>query len=544
MLKRIIGGLCLALLLAMWLPSGTRAQNPDPADLVFANLVTAGYDVIEVGVPRDAQGNPMPDSVYVQMQTITLNYDDDYIINQVVQGLRALAKYYPHTRNRFVVLQKDNWLLLFNTTAADWDDLNAKRITGATWWKQVRNGLRFYDRTQQKYITAKDFTSQNQTNKNQTNKDFTGQGGNNPLPPVNTNPDAQAENILLEPSTTYLPADGTSAGFLLATLTDATYAGLPGRGVNFTYEVRGQDEKALGVTPTDQLGVARNKITSSRALGPVLLRAGTTTLNASTQILVNPAPGDDVKLQVQAVIDGLTNQGYRQVDAGFVQDTGPTGETAGVAIAQARAAAGAFDRTLYSQLARMLGTLRTVMPKANHLFPMLLYAAADGHDYRLIFQLRADVWDSYVRGAISENQLWANLAFISATDENGVSTNDKNFLSKNFTGAQTPRYSSAPRTVQATLTAETWGDQLTVGTFLIPLGGYADGFKVTELSGGATGFALYETPDYNTPLFEYAGGDQTALAKLQLEPGQYILSVNGNAPPAKIVLSYTEHLGR
>ncbi len=157
-MKRIIGGLCLALLLAMWLPSGTRAQNPDPADLVFANLVTAGYDVIEVGVPRDAQGNPMPDSVYVQMQTITLNYDDDYIISQVVQGLRALAKYYPHTRNRFVVLQKDNWLLLFNTTAADWDDLNAKRITGATWWKQVRNGLRFYDRTQQKCITAKDFT--------------------------------------------------------------------------------------------------------------------------------------------------------------------------------------------------------------------------------------------------------------------------------------------------------------------------------------------------------------------------------------------------
>ncbi len=543
-MKRFIGGLFLALLCGLWLPLSTHAQNPDPADLVFSNLVTAGYDVIEVGVPRDAQESPLTDSVYVQMQTITLNYDDEYIISQVVQGLRALAKYYPHTRNRFVVLQYDRWLLIFTTAASDWDDFVAKRVAGSAWWKQVRNQIRFYDTTLKKYVAAKDFTSQNQANKNQTNKDFTGQSGANPLPPVNTNPNAQAENILLEPSTTYLPADGTSAGFLLATLTDANYAGLPGRGVNFSYEVRGQGEKTLGVAQTDQLGAARNKITSSRALGPVLLRAETTTLNASAQILVNPSPGDDTKLQAQAVIDGLSNQGYRQVDAGFIQDTGPTGETFGLAIAQARAAANAFDRTLYSQLARMLGTLRTVMPQAKLLYPILLYAAADGHDYRLIFRTRADVWDSYISGAIGENQLWANLAFISATDENGVSTTDKNFLSKNFTGAQTPHYSNAPRTVQATLTAETWGDQLTVGAFLIPLGGYADGFTVTELSGSATGFALYETPNYNTPLFEYARGAETALAQLRLEPGQYIVSVHGSAPPAKIVLSYIERLGR
>lgn len=544
MVKQIVGLLAAVVLLGVWLPGMARAQNPDPADLVFSNLVTSGFDVIEVGVPRDAQGNPMTDAVFVEMETITLNIDDAYVVGQVVQGFQALAKYYPRTRNRYVVLRNDRWLLFFNTTLADWDDFIAKRIKGSDWWKQVRSQIRFYDSVQKKYITAKDFTTQNQTNKNQTNKDFTGQGGNNPLPPVNTNPNAQAENILLEPSTTYLPADGASAGYLLATLTDANYAGLPGRGVNFTYEVRGQDEKSLGVAQTDQLGTARNRITSSRSLGAVLLRAGTTALNASMEILVDTAPGDNANLQMQAVIDGLTSQGYRQADAGYYEQTGPTGNTIGVAAAEVRAASNTFDRQVFSQLARMLGTMRTVMPNATILNPILRYAAADGHDYRLYFALRADVWDSYVRGAIGENQLWANLDFITAIDENGIRTDAKSFLSKNFSGTQQPRYSSAPRTVDATLTTETWGEQLTVGSFLIPVGGYADGFSVSELSVNATGFSLYESPNYTTPIFKYARGEDAALANLRLESGQYVVNVDGSKPPAKITLGYTEHLGR
>lgn len=544
MLKRFAGGIVLLLLLGIWLPGAARAQDPNPADLVFSNLVTAGFDVVEVGVPRDAQGNPMTDSAFVEMETITLNYDDTYVIGQVLQGFRALAKYYPHTRNRFVVLKNDRWLLFFNTTLSDWDDFIAKRVKGSDWWKQVRSQIRFYDAVQKKYITAKDFTSQSQTNKNQTNKDFTGQGGNNPLPPVNTNPNAQAENILLEISTTYLPADGASAGFMLATLTDADYAGLPGRGVNFTYEVRGQDEKSLGLAQTDQLGTARNKITSSRALGPVLLRAGTDTLNASTEVLVNPSPGNDSKLQAQAVYDGLTNQGYTDVDAGYYEQTGPTGETIGVGAAMARAASDAFDRKVYSQLSRMLGTIRTVMPKAAILDPILRYAAADGHDYRLFFTMRADLWDAYVRGAVSENQLWTGLDFATAIDENGIRTSDKNFLSKNFSRTAQTRYSSAPRTVAATLTTESWGDQMTVGSFLIPVGGYADGMLVSDLSGNATGFELFESPDYTTPVFKYKRGDDAALANLRLDSGQYVLSVDGDKPPAQVTLSYTEHLGR
>ncbi|OQY96061.1 MAG: hypothetical protein B6D41_05405 [Chloroflexi bacterium UTCFX4] len=543
-LKRIVYGIALLVLCSLGLSNAARAQNPNPADLVFSNLVTAGFDVIEVGVPRDAQGSPMTDAAYVQMQTITLNVDDTFVVGQVVKGFQALAKYYPHTRQRLVVLRHDRWLLIFQTTLADWDALIAKRVKGADWWKGVRAKILFYDNDAKKYVTAKDFTTQNQTTKNQTNKDFTGQGGNNPLPPVNDNPNAQAENILLEPSTTFLPADGAAAGYLMATLTDATYAGLPGRGVNFTYEVRGQDEKALGIAQTDQLGTARNKIISSRALGLVLLRASDATLNASTQILVNAPPGQDVKLQIQAVNDGLASQGYRQTDADYVEDTGPTGSVMGIAVAQARAVSSAFDRAVYSQLSRMLGTMRTVMPNAGLLYPILLHAAADGHTYRLYFVLRADVWDAYVRGAISENQLWSNFAFVSAVDENGVRTSDRDFLSKNFTGAPAARYSSAPRAVQATLTNEAWGEQLTTGSFLIPVGGYADNFSVSELSGEATGFTLYESPDYFTPFFTYTRGDDAALKKMRLETGQYVLSVIGARAPAKLILSYTEHLGR
>jgi len=541
--KRILLVAALACVSLFIAPALAQGQNPNPADLVFANLVGAGYDVIAVGVPKDAQGNPVADTVYVQMATITNDFQDRYIVNQVVSGFGALGKYFPHAQNMLVVLRHDRWLFFFGTTMQEWDDLVARRVKGAAWWQKVRDGVRYYDTVQQKYITAKDFSSQNQTTKNQTNKDFSGQG-DSPLPPVNTNPDAQAENILLEPSTTYLPADGKTQGYLLATLTDRDFAGLPGRGVNFAYEVRGQDEKSLGVAQTNQFGTASSKITSSRALDSVLLRASTASLNASVQMLVGPAPGDDPKAQIKAVIDGLKSQGYRNADAGYDEYTGPTGQTYRVALAGVRATAPSFDREVYSQLSRMLGTMRAVMPKATILEPILFYAAADGHDYTLFFSTRADIWDAYVRGEIGENQLWKNVSYDGAVDENRVSVNDKNFLKKNFSGTNQTRYSSAPREVASTLTTEEWGEQLTVGSFLVPVGGYADTFNVGELSGSATGFAIYETPEYKTPVFAFKSGDDAALKNLRLDAGQYIVVVQGAGAPAKANLQYVEHLGR
>lgn len=542
-LKKFLFLLAAVSLLLLLRPLPTHAQDPDPEYQALADLVGLGMDVIDVGYYPDAQGNPDKNIAFVQMQAITADMTDEYVFRQVLLGFRTLAKYFPASPNLLVVLKYDRWLLFFITTAQDWDDVAAKRVPAQELWQKTLAQIRIYDTVEKKYLTAKDFTSQNQTNKNQTNKDFSGKA-DSPLPPINQNPNAQAENILLEPSTTFLPADGTTQGFLLATLTDKDFAGLPGRGVNFTYEVRGQDEKALGAAQTDGFGTARSKITSSRALDAVLLRASTASLNATTQILVGPAPGTNADARKQAVIDGLASQGYRDVDAAFTEFTAPTGRAYRVGIAAVRVTSDSFDRTVYSQLSRMMGTLQAVVNDLTYLRPILLYVAADGHDYALLFTMRADIWNAYVRGELGENQLWASLSYDGAVNENGVRTDDKDFLAKNFTGAKQTRYSNAPRQVVSTLTAEEWGEQLTVGSFLVPLGGYADTFRVTELSGSANGFTLYRTPEYKTPLYEYTRGADAALSNLRLSAGQYIVNVQGSAPPAKVGIEFVEHLGR
>ncbi len=543
MRQRLFATLLILVLALLFGAIPARAQNPDASVQVFNTLVGAGYDVVKVGNYPDAQGQPDPNTVFVQMVTVTADFNDRYIINQTLQGFVTLNKYLAGAQSYIVVLSYDRWLFIFVTNPADVDDLLAKRVTALDFWNTVRNQVRIYDTVEKKYIVAKDFTSQNQTNKNQTNKDFSG-NAKSPLPPVNTNPDAQVENILLEPSTTYLPADGTSQAFALATLTDHDFAGLPGRGVNFTYEVRGQDERALPAAQTDVFGTARSKIASSRPLDLVLLRASTSTLNASVKILVGDSPGKNIKQQEQAVIDGLKSQGYTDADAGYVEYTGPAGNTIRQGLAAVRVTSKSFDREVYSQLFRMMGTLHTVMPDASFLRPLLLYAADDGHDYTLLFTLRADIWEAYLRGEIGENQLWASLSYDGAINENGVRTDAKDFLTKNFSGNKQARVSSVARTVESTLTTETWGEQLTVGSFLVPIGGFADTFAITELSDSANGFTIYATPDFNTPIFTYTRGQEAALRALRLDSGQYIVNVNATRAPAKSGLQFVEHLTR
>lgn len=543
MLKRVVA-IFIVLAAAFWLsPAFTHAQDPEPAVKAFNDLVGAGYDVIEIDAFPDAQGNPDPTSIYALIETVTTDLNDSYIQRQVLRGFRTLYKYFPTKQNFIVVLRYDRWLYFFATNPADWDDVVAERVALADFWKVQRAQVRIYDAQERKYVTEKDFLNILQTNKNQTNKDFSGTA-KNPLPPINTNPNAEAENIALEPSTTFLPADGTTEAFLLASLTDNQFAGLPTRGVNFAFQVRGQDERALPTAQTDQFGTARSKIASSRHLDLVLLRASTATLNATGQIIVGTPPGNNVKAQEQAVIEGLNSQGYLNADAAFLQATGPTGQVFRQGLAAVRVTSKGFDREVYSQLFRMMGTVRTVMPSASFLRPILLYAAADGHDYSILFSMRADIWDAYIRGDIGENQLWSNLNYDGAVNENGVRVNDKDFLSKNFTGSKQPRVSNVSRTVESTLTTEEWGEQLTVGSFLVPVGGYADTFRITELTDSANGFAIYETPNYNSPVFTFTRGNEAALSALRLDAGQFIVAVNGSRAPAKIVLEFVEHLVR
>jgi hypothetical protein len=536
--------LCMVVCGVLALPPATAAQGPTPEEAVMAQLVSNGYDVVSVGFFPDDQGNPRNDMVYAQLETITTDLSDRYVVNQVLRGFDALAQFYPRVDYYTMVLHYDRWLYLFVTTGPDFDDLKQKRVQALDYYNSVRRQVRIYDTVEKRYISEKDFTSQSQTNKNQTNKDFTGQA-KNPLPPTNTNPEAKAENILLEPATTYLPADAATQAHVLATLTDQSYSGLPGRGVNFTFEVRGQEERNLGTAQTDRFGTARAQVSSSRPLDLVLLRAGTSTLNATVPMFVGPAPGTDRKAQADAVVKGLASQGYKDAEAEYVQVTGPTGRAFKLGIAVVRVESKSFDREVYSQLSRMMGTLRTVIPDANLLRPVLVYAAPDGHEYAILFSVNADVWDAYVRGDIGENEFWQTVNYDGAIDENGRSNDQKDFLSKNFTGTQAQNYSRAPRTVDSTLSQESWGDQLTVGSFVIAIGGRATDFNVEELSGSATGFALYATPEYNDPVFTFGAGDSPdAFRQLQLEAGQYMVEVRGSSPPARVTLSYVEHLAR
>lgn len=540
---RVLALLLFGAVIALARPAEVLAQNPDPGQAAMSELVGDGFDVIAVGNFPDAQGNPQPDSVYAEMETITADFDSRYIVEQAVQGFDVLNRYFPSAKSLTVVLHYNHYLYFFQTNPQDWDDYNQERVTLRAYWEGVRDGAQVYDITAGKYISQKDFIDKSQVEKNQTDKDFSGLP-KNPIPPADTNPGTKAEHVLLEPATTFLPADGKSEGFLLASLTDHNYAALPGRDVAFSYEAQGQDEINLGHAVTDQYGTARAKVVSNQEWKDVLLRANTATLNADAQIYVGTPPGDDVKAQVAAVIKGLESQGYKDVDSEYDEDTGPAGQTFHVGVAVVRVTSKTFDRAVYSQLSRMIGTLRTVMPQANFLRPVLIYAKG-GRDIYLLYLVRADLWDAYIKGQIGENQFWQSIEYDGAVDKDGNPIASKDFVDKDFGASDNQPVSNAPRTVESTVTKEDWGDQLTLGSFLVAIGGSADNFAIGEMSGNTSGFTIYATPDFNTPIFRYTvGDDKSALAALRLEQGQYVVEIEAANSPAKVVLKYVEHLAR
>src|SRR5207249_1236111 len=154
--------------------------------------------------------------------------------------------------------------------------------------------------------------------------------------------------------------------------------------------------------------------------------------------------------------------------------TGNLGQAVHQASAALDFASKRFDRAVYSEITRMVGTMRTVMPAADYLEALLQYQAQGGKAYLLRYVVRASDWDAFIKGEI---------------------------------------------------------------------GASADSFTLAELGGNASGWMLYATPDYGTPLFRFKKGDNpSALAALRLSEGQYILQVDAAHAPAKVKLNYLEHL--
>lgn len=522
--------------------SVARAQQPDSPDQVKALLTGKGYSVVEVANYPDESGSPRTDTVYAMMEASNLDLDSDDMAQQVTWGMVALHKYYPRVENLLVLMKSSKYLVYFSSTASMLDQYLKKQIGGDVYWNGVRSRVKIYDTERKTYVGEKDFTSGTQNN-DQTNKDFTGGTSTNSLPGF-VSANAAGENLVLEASTAYLPADGATSLVLIGTLRDKGFLPLANRGIAFSFEPQGVEPTDLGTQTTDASGSARASITSKRVHGSVLFRATTTSLNSQLSIQVG-SPVSSVSERIRAVIDALGAQGYAEVDADYITRTSPTGEKTNNATVVMRMASPSFDRSVYSQMARGLGTLRTVFPSANRLV-LGLGTRAQGRDLTLWWSAQVAYWDSYIAGKLGESDFWRYLEYLGAEDSKGndVGVGDKNFIDKNFGAGGSTREARVKRTLDSGLSRQVWGEQFGGQEFVIVPGGYADSFVIADSSGGATGFQIFQAPEFRTPVLTFKTDNPGKLSQVRLGQGQYyfaVLAPLGSAP-AGIKVTYVEHL--
>lgn len=147
-------------------------------------------------------------------------------------------------------------------------------------------------------------------------------------------------------------------------------------------------------------------------------------------------------------------------------------------------------------------------------------------------------------GQISEADFWRSLDYVGTFDDHGGRVEDKNFLDKNFGAGSGGSEARVTRTLESTVTHETWGDQWHGQEFVILPGSYADTFTVDELSGSADGIEIFESPDFVTPVLTYKRGDDPAKLQTRLGQGQYLFAVSATSSPAAARGAYIEHLRR
>lgn len=532
-------GVCLMLVLIATPP--LAAQEPEPADQVKVFLTAKGYTVIEVDHYPDAQGKPRLDVVYALMNAVSGNLDSADIAAQVVLGFHALRKYFPRAETLMVVLNYRQYGIFFSTSNTAFDQFVQGEVRSDVFWRGVRGKIQIYDWIKKAYTDEKDFKSNNQTG-----KDF-GVTPPNPVPPPVPTPSKDIV-LRLEPSTTYLPADDKTSVTLIATFLDANYAPLVGRALNLSYEVTGQDTRTLGTQATDSNGTARAQVKAPLDTDALLLRVSTdvgagltTPLNSQISIVVGP-PVTAKTEQVNAVIEGLTKQGYVEVDADFISRKSATGEVTNTAYAVMRLASQSLDRAFYSQLSRGFGTLRTVFPTSNRLVVILIYRT-EGRDWYLYWKAQTAHWDQFVANQISENDFWRYLEYLGAYDEEDNPIEDKNFIDKNFGAGGSSKEARVTHTLESTLKRESWGDQWRGQEFVILPGSYADSFTLVELSDSATAIRIFQSPEFRTPILEFKRGDSfDTLKKWRLGQGQYLFAIVAPTSPAIARMTYVEHL--
>lgn len=538
MARRVIVALAAGIIVALATRATVHAQDRNPADEVKAFLTAKGYTVDDVGYLADAQGQSRPDAVYVLMDAVGGDLDHPDLQTQVVWGFSALRQAYPRAETVHATLAYRQFWIFFWSSAIDLDQFMDRTLDGTTYWTRVRRQVRIYDRLRGTFTDEKSFTTNNQAGKDQTGKNF-GSDPKNPVPtPVPGS--TQSGTLWLEPSTTYLPNDRESRVVLMATLLDRNFAPAANTRLTFSYQAPGDNAVTMGAQNTDVNGAARAAVAGSRAFNSLLLRAATESQNSQVSIVVGTVPSRKTD-QINAVVRGLTKQGYAGIEVDYSTQTRATGETTNVGYVEMRIASQSFDRSVFSQMSRAFGTLRTLFPKVNQLYVTLVYHN-EGQDWQLMWSVQVAYWDQLVTGQIGENDFWRNLRYIGAYDENGNSLDDKNFLDQNFGAGRIGKRVSVTRPLESTVTAETWGDQWHGQEFVVLPGSYADTFTVEELTGNATAVQLFQSPDFVTPILTYTRDDSPEKLRVQLGQGQYLFAVVASSAPASARATYVEHL--
>ena len=540
MRTQFCAALVAAILAALAVSAATLAQERDPADEAKAWLTAQGYTVTEVDYAVDDRGQTRRDAVYVLMEAVQGNLDDAELAAQVLWGVAALRQYYPRATTLDTLLAYRQYWFMFASSSTAFDQYQSRATDANAYWAGLRAKVRIYDRIKRTFTDDKNFAN-SQTGKDQAGKDL----GKNPKPPVPTPVPVNVKGgaLWLEPSTTYLPADDGTRVVMMATLLDDNLTPQTRRGITFASQAPGQDEQPAGYKSTDANGRAFAAIQGTSGTPSLLLRASTDVLNSQVSIVVGPAVVRKNE-QIKAVEKGLTDQGYADVEVEYSTSTRATGEVDNTGYVQMRMASTAFDRTVFAQISRAFGTVRTIFPNVNRLLVALIYRK-QGQDWQLLWQAQTAHWDQLVAGRISESEFWRYLQYLGAYDEDGHRVDDKNFVDKDF-GAGTGRKEALiPRSLVSTVTGEEWGEQWHGQEFIVLPGSYADAFTLVEWSGNATALQIFRSPDLVTPVVTYERAVSAAtLQAVRLGQGQYLFAVVAPSAPATVRVTYIEHLPR
>lgn len=176
MLRKILIVLGLALLL---LPAATlhAQESTTPAELVRAFLSGMGYNVLDAGFWRDANGNVNPTIAAVEIElpaTATTNEK----IQAVVLGYNALRKAFADSTMLVSLIKVGDLVSIFPCEAAVFDQWINKQMTDADFGQYLVGKLKVFDLAKNAYVTPGTTGGSNPPAKNQTNKSFQGNDPN------------------------------------------------------------------------------------------------------------------------------------------------------------------------------------------------------------------------------------------------------------------------------------------------------------------------------------------------------------------------------